>query len=105
MFGNSRGVYPVTNTWAKRADMPTARRYFGVATGSNGKIYAAGGTNGAFLATVERYDPTTDIWFTDTNMPTARHLLALVATSDGKLYAIGGSGGGQFLSTVEEAKY
>lgn len=99
---------PVTNIWAKRADMPTARDSLGVAIGSNGKIYAAGGRNSvSVLATVERYDPTTDIWSTDTNMPTARHSLALLATSDGKLYTIGGMmyEKNQVISTIEEAKF
>jgi N-acetylneuraminic acid mutarotase len=34
---------PTTNTWAAKANMPTARRRLGVAAASNGRLYAIGG--------------------------------------------------------------
>ena len=51
---------PATDTWATKAPMPTPRWNLGVATASNGKIYAIGGFNGSLLATVEEYDPATN---------------------------------------------
>jgi hypothetical protein len=37
--------------------MPTARAFSGVAVGSDGNIYVAGGYNGSYLTTVESYAP------------------------------------------------
>ena len=86
---------PVTNTWATKSPMPTARRYLVAVTASNGKIYAIGGCSGSCttaLATVEAYDPATNTWTTETSMPTKRVGLG-AAASGGKIYAIGGQAG------------
>ncbi|MDA2934897.1 hypothetical protein MYX82_11230, partial [Acidobacteria bacterium AH-259-D05] len=111
---SSVAVYdPATDTWTKRADMPTPRS---VAASSvvNGKIYVIGGTtvvgtgNGHTLQTVEVYDPETDTWTQEVDMPTARGWLS-ASLVDGKLYAIGGGLGSGLrtslpmeLATVEE---
>ena len=81
---------PITDTWSKKADMPTARIIFSTSV-VDGKIYAIGGVlvTKAGLSTVEVYDPVTDTWTTKTPMPTARHLHAS-AVVDGKIYIIGG---------------
>jgi hypothetical protein len=63
---------PATNTWECSTDdsstgctasplaaMPTARYGLGLATGSDGRLYAMGGTNGGYLSTVEAYTPLT----------------------------------------------
>jgi N-acetylneuraminic acid mutarotase len=48
---------PVTDTWTRLSDMPTARGTLGVCK-VNSKIYAIGGSNwGTMLSTVEEYDP------------------------------------------------
>lgn len=52
---------PVTDTWRKRADMPTARFWF-TTSAVNGKIYAIGGKQSKApadpsLSIVEEYDP------------------------------------------------
>jgi len=78
--------------WAKKADMPTAR--YGVsACAVNGKIYVFGGAKdmgaGAFLSTVEEYDPAADKWTKVSDMPTPRAGLA-TCVLDGKIYVIGG---------------
>ncbi|HLH22149.1 MAG TPA: kelch repeat-containing protein [Chloroflexota bacterium] len=100
------------NTWAPRTPMLTGRAGLGVATATNGKLYAIGGYDGTnFLATVEEYDPSSNTW---TNcggsptanhcsaMPTARSDLKVAAAANGKLYAIGGGNASGTLTTVEQ---
>jgi hypothetical protein len=93
---------PATNTWVKKANMPTAR--WALSTSAvNGKIYAIGGaSNGAGLRTVEEYDPATNTWTRKADMPTPRILMS-TSVVDGIIYAIGGhrSQGGSAISTVE----
>jgi N-acetylneuraminic acid mutarotase len=55
---------PATDTWTRKADMPTARAYLSTSA-VNGKIYAIGGTliNPAWyrgISTVEEYNPATN---------------------------------------------
>jgi N-acetylneuraminic acid mutarotase len=89
---------PVTDTWRKRADMPTARYWFSASV-VDGKIYAIGGWDGTMPhSTVEEYDPVTDTWTRKANMPTPRWALS-TSMVNGKIYAIGG---GEPLSIVEE---
>ncbi len=94
---------PATDTWTRKADMPTARNALSVSV-VDGKIYAIGGAEGigAPLQTVEEYDPATDTWTNNADIPTARFALS-TSTVNGKIYAIGGSMGGfRALSIVEE---
>jgi N-acetylneuraminic acid mutarotase len=82
---------PATDTWTKKADMPTARYALSTSV-VNGKIYAIGGArdnNWMELSTVEVYDPATDTWTAKIDMPTARVLLA-TSVLEGQIYAIGG---------------
>jgi hypothetical protein len=119
----------VTNTWtncdptgtsdphlgSRCAPLPTPRGYLGVASASNGKIYAVGGyVSGSQLplGTVEEYDPLTNTWTncapapSCTPMPTPRSGLAVVASNNGKLYAMAGRTEVNYqivvLPTVEE---
>jgi N-acetylneuraminic acid mutarotase len=80
---------PATNIWRANAFMPTARGSLGVATATNGKLYAIGGTGGAHNL-VEAYDPATDTWRSWQPISTARQGLAAVGAANGKVYAIGG---------------
>jgi len=94
---------PATDTWTRKADMPTARNALSVSV-VNRRIYAIGGAEGisAPLQTVEEYHPATDTWTKKADMPTARYALSTSAVN-GKIYAIGGSKGSfRALSTVEE---
>jgi N-acetylneuraminic acid mutarotase len=52
---------PVSNTWVAKAPMPTAR-YAHAAAAVNNTIYAIGGVNNAYLATVEAYTPATTLY-------------------------------------------
>ena len=97
---------PATDTWTKKADMPTARGIFSTSE-VNGKIYAIGGFANFFdepaLSTVETYDPATDTWTKKADMPTARGFFSTSVVNE-KIYAIGGVAQGaareQALSVV-----
>ena len=98
---------PKTDTWQRKADMPTRRSGVAVSV-VNGKIYAIGGEEmkkkpwqmkkepwrkgwiyeAKGLPTVEMYDPVTDTWTQKADMPTPRKTRTCVV--DGKIYAIGG---------------
>src|SRR5437870_5339440 len=84
--------------WSTIAPMPTPRGDLAAATGSDGRMYAIGGSdiaaNGSTLvyATAEAYAPSTNTWSTAAPMPTARYGLAAVEGTDGRIYAIGGMG-------------
>ena len=88
-------------TWARKADMPTARELFSTSE-VNGKIYAIGGYGkNDYAHAVEEYDPVTDKWTRKANIPSPR---ALFSTSvvDGKIYAIGGDEGPDWASSLVE---
>jgi N-acetylneuraminic acid mutarotase len=93
---------PATDTWTKKADMPTPRTYHSTCA-VNGKVYAIGGrTGGNDLSPVEEYDPATDTWTSVADIPTARSGVATSAVN-GKIYVIGGwVGTSTVLTTVEE---
>ncbi|MBD3181464.1 sigma-70 family RNA polymerase sigma factor [Candidatus Poribacteria bacterium] len=95
---------PSTNSWIKRADMPTTRAALSTSVVNN-KIYAIGGAIGEpmiALSSVEEYDPERDVWTKKADMHTKRWILTTCVVND-KIYAIGGHvlGGGQY-ATVEE---
>jgi len=90
-FSTVYAFNPQTDTWTKKADMPTAR--FGLQTYLvDGKIYAIGGTNSTndALATVEVYDPVSDTWAAKPDMP-RRFMFFAGAVVSGKIYVIGGT--------------
>ncbi|MHC4558224.1 MAG: Kelch repeat-containing protein [Planctomycetota bacterium] len=94
---------PATDTWTRKADMPTPRTYISTCA-LNGKIYAFGGlrSRANHVSPVEEYDPATDTWTTKSDIPTARSGVATSAVN-GKIYAIGGwVGTSTVLTTVEE---
>jgi N-acetylneuraminic acid mutarotase len=96
---------PATDTWTRRADMPTARQ--GLCTAAvDGIIYGIGGWSpGGDSSTVEAYDPVTDRWTRKADMPTER-TLAAIAVVDGIIYVIGGNTsvvGAPWVASVIEA--
>ena len=80
---------PRTDTWGKKAPLPTPRSGIAAAT-VKGRFYVFGGeeTTGTF-DTNERYSPGTDSWETMPPLPTARHGLGAVAMGD-RIYTLGG---------------
>ncbi len=99
---------PQTDTWSRRQDMSTPRRYFG--TGMvDGKIYAIGGENRfeepQRLNQMEVYDPISDTWAKRADMPTRRDDVKAAVVRD-TIYVIGGAGWprvgwGPVLATLE----
>ena len=88
---------PATDTWTKKADMPTARTLSAIAV-VDGIIYVIcgafddnylDGVNVEVLSAVEAYNPATDTWTKRTDMPTARYLHA-ACVIDGRIYVSGG---------------
>ena len=94
---------PATDTWTKKADMPTARM-LPSASAVNGKIYTIGGLllpDWTPVSVVEVYDPATDTWASRPDMPIPRE--APTSVVNGRIYAIGGGPlAGPPVSTVEE---
>jgi len=95
----------ISNTWpncgGSCATMPTGRYALGAAE-VGGFIYAAGGYNGAFYATVERFDPVGNSWLTRAPMANQREGVAL-ASLGGKLYAMGGHWSPDFVTYFNPA--
>ena len=100
---------PETDTWERKADMPTVRSSVSVSV-VDGKIYVIGGSEvkkvqipRGFkyeykeLPTVEMYDPATDTWIQKADMPTPKKTMTCVV--GGKIYAIGG-----WLTTNEQSQ-
>ena len=100
LWGEHRGEFtgiveeydPLTDSWARKTDMPTSRAFF--ATGAvDGKIYVMGGVSKEYgdnaLSMVDVYDTSTDKWSSGDDIPTSRFCLA-GTTINGRIYAIGG---------------
>ncbi|MGB5015466.1 MAG: kelch repeat-containing protein, partial [Pyrinomonadaceae bacterium] len=83
---------PATDTWKKRAPMPTARETRATNNAVvDGKLYVIGGNAGGHCSDRnEMYDPAKDIWSAKAQMPTPRCHLAVVA-HNGLIFAIGGT--------------
>ena len=104
---------PVSDTWAKRAKMPTRRDGMRTAI-IDDTLYAIGGAGwppigagGPFLGTIEAYEPRTNRWTKRADMPNLRAGFSVVVIAD-KIYLIGGfdvraggTGRGQRLASIE----
>ena len=94
-----------TDSWTLRASMPTAREN-NVAVTLNGKIYVAGGAQGADpnyagMTAFEAYDPATDSWATLAPMQVAR-VSPGIATDGAYVYIYGGADSlGATFSTLD----
>jgi len=94
---------PTTDTWTRKADMPTARTSLGGAA-LDGVFYAIGGSAKYIIdtdkgpivecckaiTTVEAYDPIADSWTTKAPLNVARRALNQVGIIDGTIYVVGG---------------
>lgn len=98
---------PVTNTWAVKASMPTARA-FAAAVAINGRLYVVGGTtnntSSGYTGALEVYDPATGRWSSKAPMPTPRQIFAANVV-DGQIFAIGGDPGGGAAQTSANEVY
>ena len=101
---------PATDTWVKRADMPTKRDGFGVGV-INNRIYAIGGggwpqvgAGGPFLTVIEAYNPKINRWERKNEMPNLRLAFSTVVLDD-VIHLIGGfiwqGRVPQYLATVD----
>jgi N-acetylneuraminic acid mutarotase len=96
-FTGRTEVYdPATNTWERKADMPTPRADL-CASVINGKIYLIGGKeywlDGPLyheLDVNEVYDPTSNSWTAESRIPIPVFGYASVVV-DGKIYVFGGA--------------
>jgi N-acetylneuraminic acid mutarotase len=95
-------------TWRGASDgirqLPGPRTFLGMALGSDGKLYATGGSDGMTARSeTYQYDPAASpsFWFAMALMPHARTRFGLARGGDGKLYAVGGEQGGSLVNTVE----
>jgi N-acetylneuraminic acid mutarotase len=81
---------PATDSWERRAALPTPRSG-GAAAVLGGKLYVLGGglPGDEVHAVVERYDPATDSWERLGDLPVAMTGQRAVAV-DGSLYVVGG---------------
>lgn len=93
--GTHEAFDPETNSWEKRADMPTPRNHAAAGV-VNGRIYVIGGRAGSVfipnaqnLDLVEEYNPATDQWALRSPMPTPRSATAW-GVYDGRIYVAGG---------------
>ncbi len=105
---------PATDTWTKRAKMPTRRSNVKAAVVQD-VIYAIGGAGwpqvgnrgGPFLGTIEVYEPRINRWTKKPDMPNLRRVSSMVVIAD-KIYLIGGdavqAGGavvGEWITSIE----
>ena len=104
---------PVSDTWAKRAKMPTRRDGMRTAV-IDDTLYAIGGAGwppvgagGPYLGTIEAYEPRINRWTKRPDMPNLRAGFSTIVIAN-KIYLIGGfdvrAGGvgrGQRLASIE----
>lgn len=87
---------PVSDTWTKRAKMPTRRDGFGTAV-IDDTIYVIGGAGwpqvgnqgGPYLGTIEVYEPRINRWTKRPDMPNLRSGFSTIVIAD-KIHLIGG---------------
>lgn len=94
---------PVTDTWARKADLPLARSHFGSATVVHGnKIIIVGGkSEGSFTGRISEYDVVMDSWTELCSLPSdyivssaevfGDELIVLGESLDGALYPMRGA--------------
>lgn len=102
---------PATRLWSPIASMATARHQHAMATGSDGLIYAIGGSDasGGLIAAVEAYNPATGEWTPVASLPAGRIGLGAATAGDGHVYAYGGWTGGSEVEssalTLEDGEW
>jgi N-acetylneuraminic acid mutarotase len=81
----------LTNTWTRKANLPSGRANANGASAIGGKIYLSGGVNsiGAATSSLYMYDPGTNSWTTKASMP-VRCASGLSGGINGRLYVLVG---------------
>lgn len=86
---------PASNSWSRRADLPTPRNHAAVGV-VDGRIYMIGGRAGSVFIPnalnvdiVEEYNPATDLWTLRAPMPTPRSAGAW-GVHNGRVFVAGG---------------
>jgi len=93
--------YPSSDTYSRKADVPT-RRTWGTCAVVNNKIYVIGGYSNGATNVNEVYNPLTDTWQTKSPLPIKLYGVTREnPVIDGKIYVTHGLNGG-FHATVYE---
>ncbi|MCC5863792.1 MAG: hypothetical protein JJU31_01605 [Wenzhouxiangella sp.] len=95
---------PATDSWSRRAPMPTARNHHGAAV-VDGRIHVLAGRVGREfeMTTHEIYDPASDSWSEGPPLPTGRSGVATVERQ-GRIYVFGGETFTAPARTFDEAE-
>ena len=106
-FATVEAYDPKTDTWSRRADMPTPRSHLTVSA-AGGKIYAIGGgipprTPGAgqYHPQLEVYDVAANRWARAADLPTLRSVMSS-SVVDGRIYVMGGAFSDKAASSAQE---
>jgi N-acetylneuraminic acid mutarotase len=102
-YSRSADVYdPTAGTWSPISDMNLIRYGVTGSLGSDGRIYAIGGSVGSGAPnSVEAYEPLADTWSFVASMTTGRATHGAALGPDGRIYAIGGQDTYPVLTSVE----
>ena len=90
-----------TETWTKRASVPSEHAGQAVLLGSGRVLYAGGYAGGGEVDTAHTYDPTADKWTLAPSLPAPVQLLSLTPLATGGALAAGGVGAGGSVSLAE----
>ncbi len=93
---------PSTDTWGALAALQTPRYRFAAVLGTDGHIYAMGGSNGsAALASIEVYTVATNSWSSGTALPQSLVAPSAAVDAGGRIDVIGGfDGGSSYYNTL-----
>jgi hypothetical protein len=83
---------PTTNEWTQTGPASTVRWLPALARLKDGRVLAAGGWDGQYLASAELYDPDTDEWTDTTPLGEARSGPGAAVLPDGRVLVAGGGG-------------
>jgi len=103
--GNTYKLSMSTKQWVKQSSLNTPRSGHGCAAWDGGIIVVGGyAGGGAYLSSVEKYNPVSNKWFTFTPLPTPlSYMQALVWDND--LYVLGGYTGNGYSRKVYKLKH
>jgi len=99
-LANTDKYNDAANSWTAMTSMAGTRRA-AVCGVIDSFIYMAAGFSGAYLSTVEAYNPKSNSWVTKGNKTTAVGFLSPNGRFNGGVLSAGGADGGGSLSTVE----